>query len=246
MNTTGLTAMDYRLTDEFLDPPGKPIRDTETLVRLPLGMCCFAPIVDAPNVTPLPALRSRYLTFGSLQSLPKLNGRLFDLWCKVLKALPKSRLLMFRDSLTATAREHIRRQFTERGIGPEQLDLRKGSNLPGYLRVYEEIDVSLDTFPCTGGVSTCESLLMGVPVVTLSGVRPASRNSAALLTRAGLPDWVAQTPEEYVALAKRTASNLDQLAQLRAQLREHVTATLCDARQFTRALEEAYRGMWRR
>jgi protein O-GlcNAc transferase len=246
LNTTGLTAMDYRLTDEILDPTGEPNRDTEELVRLAHGMCCFAPPADAPRVSPLPSLRSGHLTFGSLQSLVKLNGRLFDLWSQVLKSLPTSRLLLFRDSLTGAAQEHIRRQFTDRGIGPEQLDLRQGTNLPGYLRVYDEIDLGLDTFPCTGGVSTCESLWMGVPVITLCGIRPASRNSAALLIRAGLADWVAQTPEDYVALAVRTAGNLDQLSHLRAQLRDRVKTPLCNAQQFTQVLEEAYRDMWRR
>jgi len=246
MNTTGLTTIDYRLTDEVLDPPGQPVRDTEELFRLPGGMCCFAPPEDAPAVTPLPALRRGHLTFGSLHGLLKLNAQVLDLWSQVLQAVPDSRLLMFHDTVVGPAQKRIRRQFVDRGIAGERLDLRQGSRAPGYLGVYEEIDVSLDTFPWTGGVTTCESLWMGVPVLSLCGVRPAGRNSAALLARVGLTDCVAQTPEQYVALALRLRDDLDRLAALRTTLRDRMGATLCDSRRFTRQLEVAYRTMWRR
>jgi len=246
LNTTGLSSVDYRLTDDVLDPPGEPVRDTEELVRLPGGMCCFARPVDAPEVAPLPASRRGYLTFGSLSSLFKFNAKVFDLWSEVLKALPSARLLMYRDTLTSTAQANVRRQFSERGIAVERLDLRHGPCTAGYLGIYGEIDISLDTFPCTGGVTTCESLWMGVPVLSLCGVRPVARNTAAHLTHVGLTDWVAQTPEQYVDLAVRVEKELDQLAQLRAGLRDRMVATLCDARRFTRVLEEAYRSMWRR
>jgi len=245
MNTTGLTSVDYRLTDDVLDPPA-PVRDTEELVRLPGGMCCFAPPSDAPAVAPLPALERRHLTFGSLSSLSKFNGRVFDLWSQVLESVPVSRLLMFHHTLTGTASEHIRRQFTDRGIANERLDLRQGSYGPGYLGVYGEIDVSLDTFPYSGGVTTCESLWMGVPVLSLCGVTRASRNSAAILARVGLNDWVVGTPEQYVALAARLANELDRLAQLRSQLRDRMEPSLCDARRLTRELEKAYRTIWHR
>jgi protein O-GlcNAc transferase len=238
--------VDYRITDEYLDPDSPVVRDTEELLRLPGGMCCFVAPVDAPGVVVLPALRQGHLTFGSLASLFKLNARVFDLWARVLLAVPTARLLLFRDTLTIAAQEEIRWQFAQRGIAAGRLDLRHGHSKAGYLGIYGLIDVSLDTFPCSGGVTTCEALWMGVPVLTLSGVRPASRNSAALLTRAGLADWVAQTPEQYVAVAVSAANNLDRLANLRTRLRDRVTETLCDAPRFTRALEDAYRNMWRR
>jgi protein O-GlcNAc transferase len=246
MNTTGLETVDYRLTDDVLDPPDQPRRDTEELLRLPLGMCCFAAPADAPDVAPLPALERGHLTFGSLHNLFKINGQVFDLWSKVLQALPTSRLIMFRDTMTATAQEHIRRQFTERGIATDRLELRLGFSKPGYLGVFNEIDVSLDAFPCTGGVTTCESLWMGVPVLSLCGVRPASRNSAAILTRMGLTDWVAYTPEQYLSLAVDQTKDLDQLAVLRGQLRERARERLCDAARFTPLLEGALRAVWRR
>ena len=179
MNTTGLKSIDYRLTDDILDPRDQPIRDTEELVRLPMGMCCFAPPSDAPEITPLPFLRNGHLIFGSLHSLFKLNAGVFDLWSTLLNALPSAHLLMVRDTLTSTAKKRIEHELATRGIDRGRWDLRRGSHAPGYLRVYEEIDVILDTFPCTGGVTTCEALWMGVPVLGLRGARPAGRNSAA-------------------------------------------------------------------
>jgi protein O-GlcNAc transferase len=246
MNTTGLKTVDYRLSDNVLDPPGQPVRDSEEVVRLPGGFCCFAPPVDAPPVGPLPAPRRGHLTFGSLHSLFKLNPKVFDLWCQLLHALPTSRMLMFRDTLTGSAQDYIRGQFGQRGITPERLDLRQGSAAPGYLAVYNEIDVSLDAFPFTGGVTTCESLWMGVPVLSMCGVRPAGRNAAALLASSGLNDWIVNTAEEYIALGVRAGNELDRLAALRAGLRDRMMATICDSRRFTRELEDAYRAMWRR
>jgi protein O-GlcNAc transferase len=246
LNTTGLSTMDYRLTDDVLDPPGQPVRDTEELFRLPGGMCCFARLVDAPEVAPLPALQRGFLTFGSLHSLFKFNGRVFDLWSEVLKALPTSRLVMYRDTLTATARENIRRQFTERGVAVDRLDLRHGACTAGYLGIYSDVDVSLDVFPCTGGVTTCESLWMGVPVLSLCGVRPVARNTAGHLSRVGLNDWIVETPEAFVALAVNLEKDLVRLAQVRAGLRDTMVTSMCDAERFTRILEDAFRTMWRR
>ena len=154
------------------------------------------------------------LTFGSLNNSFKFNDRVYDLWCRVLRALPGACLLMFRDTLKTGVREQLRKEFAERGVGADRLDLREWSGDPGYLRVYDEIDVSLDTFPVTGGVTTCESLWMGVPVLTLCGVRPAGRHSASLMTRVGLADWVAQTPDEFVDRAVRASTALDELAQV--------------------------------
>ena len=126
------------------------------------------------------------------------------------------------------------------------MDLRQGSNAPGYLKIFDEIDVSLDAFPCTGGVTTCESLWMGVPVLSLRGDRPAGRNSAAILTRVGLGDWSVETPDEYLAFAEALPNDLHRMSETRAGLRDRMLTTLCDGKSFTRALEDAYRAMWRR
>ena len=220
LNTTGLDTIDYRLTDDILDPPGFPKRDTEELIRLPGGFSCFRAAGRAPAVVPPPALQRGYLTFGSLNTLFKHNSQVFDLWSQILKALPTARLLMFRDTLTATPRAYVLQQFAQRGIASQRLDLRQMTDDPAYLGIYREIDVTLDVFPCTGGVTTCESLWMGVPVVSLCGTRPAGRHSASLLSRVGLADWAVATPDEYLQLAVRQASELDRLGRLRETLRE--------------------------
>ena len=126
------------------------------------------------------------------------------------------------------------------------MDLRLGRSTSGYLGIYEEIDVGLDAFPCTGGVTTCESLWMGVPVLSLCGVRPATRNSAGILARVGIRDWAVQTPDEYISFAIGLPAKLEQLAQVRSELREQCAEGLCDGVRFTRGLEDAYRAMWRR
>jgi predicted O-linked N-acetylglucosamine transferase (SPINDLY family) len=246
LNTTGLTSVDFRITDNVLNPPSQPRRDTEELERLPNGMCCFAPPEDAPAVEPLPALKAGCVTFGSLHSLFKINVKVIDLWSAVLSAVPGSRMLMFHHSIKGSSAARVRKEFVARGIDNKRLDLRKGSNEPGYLAVLGEIDICLDTFPVTGGVTTCESLWMGVPVLTLCGVRPVARNSASMLTRVGLSDWIAHSREEYCDLAARFASDTANLSALRAELRERMDKSICDARRFTRQLEETYRTWWRR
>ena len=252
LNTTGLSTTDYRITDDVLDPPSEPVRDTEELMRLPRGFCCFLPRPGSPAVGPLPALQRGHLTFGSLHSLFKLNSTVYDLWSRVLHALPSARLLVFRDTLTGSAVERVQREFTQRGIAAHRLTLQSKLGevelMPhdGHLQVYAEIDVSLDAFPWTGGVTTCESLWMGVPMLSLVGARPAARNSAALLTQVGLNDWACATQDALVARALQLQEQLSQLADLRARLRERMQSTICDAARFTRELEQAYRTMWKR
>jgi predicted O-linked N-acetylglucosamine transferase (SPINDLY family) len=245
-NTTGLKAMDYRLTDAVADPPGEAALSTEQLVRLPAGFSCFAPPESAPEVAPLPALRAGRVTFGSFHNLIKLNARVLDLWCRILRAVPTARLLVFRDSLRGRTEECFRRQFAERGSGPDRVELRHTAGAGrGYLDVYGEVDITLDTFPWGGHTTACESLWMGVPVITLHGNRHAGRMVSSALTQAGLTGLIARTPEEYVALASDWAGDLDRLARLRAGLRSLLhDSALCAGAAFTRALEDAYRALW--
>jgi predicted O-linked N-acetylglucosamine transferase (SPINDLY family) len=245
--TTGLETIDYRLTDAVADPPGEPSCHTEDLWRLPGGFCCWAPPANAPNVSEPPSQPSGYLTFGALHNLAKLNGAVLDLWCAVLRAVPTSRLKLFRHTLQGGAAVRLQEDFDRRGLGG-RVDLQHlvGGG-EGHLAFYEDIDVSLDAFPWSGHTTGCESLWMGVPVLTLCGNRYAGRMVASVLTRLGLAEWVARTPEEYVATAARVAADLDALVPLRAGLRERVRhSPLCDGPAFTRELEDAYRAMWRR
>jgi protein O-GlcNAc transferase len=246
-NTTGLTAVDYRLTDLIADPPGEPVRHTEELVRMPHAFC-YAVLEDAPEITPPPACAAGRVTFGSLHNLAKLNGRVLDLWCAILRTMPSAQLLVFRHTLEGSARDYFHSQLTQRGIGPDRFELRNTIQAgPDYLKVYESVDIALDAFPWNGHTTACEALWMGVPVVTLYGDRYAGRMAASALTALGLAELIARSPKEYVTIAADWAADVDRLGRLRNGLRERMrTSPLCDGAGFTRSLEEAYRRLWRR
>jgi predicted O-linked N-acetylglucosamine transferase (SPINDLY family) len=248
-NTTGLSTVDYLLTDAVADPPGEAAAYTEEPVRLRSGFCCYAPPRQAPEVTALPAQASKYVTFGSLQNLAKLNSAVLDLWCRLLRAIPSARLLIFRSTLTVEAKESLTRQFKARGMPIGRIDLHQKLEPAtlSHLEAYGAVDISLDTFPWSGHTTACESLWMGVPVLTLSGKRHAARLAASVLTSVGLNDWIARTPDQFVEIGVRRATDLDALARLRSGLRRLVqTSPLCDGKTFTRNLEATYRALWRR
>jgi predicted O-linked N-acetylglucosamine transferase (SPINDLY family) len=246
-NTTGVPALDYLLTDAVTDPPDQPTFFTEEAFRLPGGFCCFAPRTDAPAASLLPARRNGFVTFGAPHTLGKLNAAVLDMWAELIKAVPNAHLLIARSTLTGGTLDYFKQQFNRRGIGDDRLELQLLTSGEGeYLGLYTDVDITLDSFPWTGHTTACESLWMGVPVITLRGASHRGRMVASVLTHAGLPEWIAETPEEYVALAARWAANLDELATVRAGLRERLRRSqLCDAVGFTWQLESAYREMWR-
>ena len=155
----------------------------------------------------MPARRLGRITFGSLHRLSKINALVIDLWSQVLRALPSARLLVFRNTLTGKTKEDMRRQFAERGIGSDQLCLQSVMPARGHLAVYGDIDIALDTVPYGGGTTSYECLWMGVPVLTLRGDRCAGRAGASLLTSVGLPELIAESPEQFVALAVKWAGD---------------------------------------
>ena len=248
-NTTGLSAMDYRITDGIADPEGEAEQfNSEALMRLRPPFLCYRAFEHAPPVSPPPALEAERLTFGSFNNLPKLTRRVVGLWARLLRAVPGSRLIIktvqMRDPPTA---DELRRRFTNEGIAPERIHLLKWRVRPaGHLERYALVDVALDPFPYNGTATTCEALWMGVPVVTLRGDRHCARVGASLLASVGLQELVAEDPESYLQIAVGLARDLSRLTELRFGLRERMRASpLCDVAGFTRALEEAYRRMWR-
>jgi protein O-GlcNAc transferase len=246
-NTTGLGTVDYLLTDAVCDPPGEPTPYPEDPVRLPGGFCCYLPPGDAPQVAPLPAFSAGHVTFGSLQNLAKLNMEVIALWCRLLRAVPTARLLIFRSTLSEEAKRSLRGQFRLRGIDDERIELARTTSAGSgsHLDVYGAVDVSLDTVPWNGHTTTCESLWMGVPMITLYGTRHAGRMAASVLTRLDMGDLIARTPEEFIEIGARLAANIEGLSKLRAELRERMrSSALCDGATFTRTLEDAYRRLW--
>lgn len=247
-NTTGLEGIDYVLTDAIADPPDAPHYFVEQPLRLPGGFCCLLPRDHAPPVLPLPALRRAGVTFGSLHNQAKLNPRVLDLWAELLRQVTDSRLLLARHTFYDEARAELLDHFTARGVPPDRIEVRQLPSGGGnFWEVYQEVDISLDPFPWTGHTTACESLWMGVPVITLRGTTHAGRMVASVLTHAGLPEWVASSPEEYIRLAQQWAQRIPELDQLREGMRERLRAsTLCNAIGFTRQVEAAYRDVWQR
>ncbi|HUA52458.1 MAG TPA: tetratricopeptide repeat protein [Candidatus Sulfotelmatobacter sp.] len=246
-NTTGVSAIDYVLMDEATVPEGAERWFTETVVRLPEGRFCYAPPDYAPAVAPLPARARGFVTFGSFNNMSKVTPAVIELWAAVLRAVPDARLMLKWQNLADEAeRGRLHRAFGAHGIAPERLELRGRTPHAEMLAEYGAVDIGIDPFPFCGGLTSCEALWMGVPIVTLPGVRPVSRQTLGFLTQLGLRELAASSPERYVALAAELAGDLDRLADLRATLRSRMTASpLCDGARFTRGLEAAYRAMWR-
>lgn len=247
-NTTGLSAMDYRLTDGFADPPGMTEQfHSEKLVRLPECFSCYQPPRDAPDVARLPALKNGYVNFGSFNNLAKINREVMTVWAKILQAVPDSRLILKNAGLGGkTAQKIVRKTFTEFGVAPERLELLgRDQSEKDHLQRYESIDIGLDPFPYNGATTTCEALWMGVPVVVLAGKTHAGRVGVSQLNNLGLTDLIGHTTDEYIAISTQLTRNLDHLSQLRAELRSRMaTSSLTNGQRFIRNLEQTYRQMW--
>ena len=247
-DTTGMPAIDFRITDNVADPPGAERFNVERLVRLPGCHLCFQPSDEAPAVGPLPMRRTGRVTFGSFNMLAKMNPALLARWARILAAVPESRLILkaapFKDEHT---RAHFHAIFRENAIAPERVELHR--HLPkaaGHFTLYNEIDIALDTDPYNGVTTTCEALWMGVPVVTRRGQIHVSRIAASLLSAIGMTETIAEDEDAYVARAVALAADPDKLETIRQSLRGRMAASsLVDARAFTRKLEAGYRAMWR-
>jgi protein O-GlcNAc transferase len=249
-NTTGLEAMDYRLTEAVSDPPGQTERwHSEELIRLPGPFSCYGPPPESPPVGPLPALAAGQVTFGCFNNLAKLTPPAIDLWAQILREISGARLLLksrgLADLETAAG---VRAEFARRGIEPGRLELNgQELSVARHLDLYNRVDLALDTFPYNGTTTTCEALWMGVPVITLAGATHVSRVGASLLTHLSAPDWIADSPAAYLARCRDLVGDLPRLAEIRTGLRERMRAgPLCDAGTFTRGFEAALRGLWRR
>lgn len=245
--TTGLPVMDAVLLDDWHAPPGMEAQFSEAIVRLPGGRFCYTPVPFAPAVAEPPCLTRGAVTFGCFNNTAKLNGAVYALWARLLQAVPGSRLVLkwrtFQDDGLCAA---VRRSFASLGIAAERLELRPASFHADLLKEYADIDIALDPFPFSGGLTSCEALWMGVPVVTWPQSRVVGRQTYAFLSAIGLADLAATDADGYVAIAAALASDPDRLRQLRHGLRPRMTASpLCDVVGFTRRLEAAYQQLFR-
>ncbi len=245
--TTGLPQIDYRLTDDIVDPPETQLYALERLVFIPDGYIGYRPPKFAPPVGALPARSRPGVTFGSFNNSLKLNAGVISLWAEVMRHTPGSRLLLkCAAGGDADWIGHLHRSFGGLGIDPARIEVCGWKSPEEHLRLYGQVDIGLDPYPFNGWLSTLEALWMGVPVVTLALEVAMSRGGATILTRLGMDALVTASPEAYVATATRLAANLDVLARIRSGLRARMLASpLCDSRRYARQVEAAYRQMWR-
>ncbi|MFC1675603.1 FkbM family methyltransferase [Planctomycetota bacterium] len=247
-DTTGMSQIDYRLTDEIADPHGSEKFYTEKLFHLPDGFLCYGPGNMMPPVTPLSALERGYITFGSFNNSTKINPFVIELWSRVLKATPDSKLLLkFKSGQDDEVRQMFVERFDKFGISPDRIVTSGWLRPPAHLELYNHVDIALDTFPYNGTTTTCQALLMGVPVISLVGDHHMSRVGLSILTSVGLEFFAASTAEQYVAKATALAAKPDALVKIRASMRDRMgPSTLCNRPLFVKNIEQAYRKMWHR
>ncbi len=242
--TTGLRAMDFHVTDAVTDPPGEsePFY-VERLLRLPDLGWVYAPPPEAPPPNPLPAARARVFTFGCLNHPGKLSDPCVEAWSAILKAVPKSRLVLLAGQSVASV-DALAGRFTQRGIASDRLEMVYRLSASDYIEAYQPLDMALDPFPYGGAMTTCDALWMGVPVLTVAGRDARGRQGVAILNALGLPEFVADTPEQLISLAATWADQRDSLAELRGTLREMMTQSpITAAASYVKQLEAAYRSV---
>jgi protein O-GlcNAc transferase len=249
-NTTGLSAMDYRMTDEMADPIGKTEAfSTETLIRLPYGAWSYRPYEGAPSVMSAPCLKNGSITYGCFNNYNKVNDSLLDLWAKILLATSGSVLLLKSSSLSSSdpvVLSRIRERMEKAGVHPDRLRfLDHTEDTSSHLACYAMVDIALDTFPYNGTTTTCEALWMGVPVVTLAGESHYSRVGASLLHQLEFDNWIANAPEEYAKIAVEKALDHQAIQQTREGMRDRMrNSRLLEGYEFARDVEVAYQDMW--
>ena len=240
--TTGLDAMDYRITDQFLEgTAGSEEEFVEKPLFIPSYWCYKPPIWNIESAPP-PSIKNGYVTFGCLNSFKKVSPIIRDIWLELLGALPNSRLMIH-----AGEGSH-RGKFLDAcaaKVDPGRIEFIGPQPMSDYLRQYSKIDIALDTFPYTGGTTTCDALWMGVPVVSLAGELAVSRMGVSILSTIGMPELIAHSADEYIRIASNLAGSAARLAKHHAGLRDAMKSSpLMDAKKFARGMETAYRKAW--
>jgi protein O-GlcNAc transferase len=246
LSTSGLTRIDYRITDNYADPPGIAERfHTERLLRLPHSQWCYRAVLQAEPAAAPPCAANGFVTFGAFNQSAKISPSARRLWAEVLKRVPGARLLVVGIP-PGPATQMVLDDFARHGVAPGRVRVEPRLTLEDYFRTIGSVDIALDPTPYSGGTTTCDTLWMGTPVLALPGTRSVSRSAASLLAVLGLHDWIAATPEDYVARAVALASDPAALAKLRGSLRARMQASpLMDEAGFAREMEALYRRMWR-
>ena len=238
--STGLPAIDYRLTDSLLEDPNNDPWGCEKPLPLDGAFWCYDPLSAEP-VTPLPALATGRITFGCLNQFCKVNPRTLAVWGEVLRRVPNSRLM-----LLSPEGAHRQEALATLGVDPQRVEFVLFRPRAEYLKLYRQIDIALDTFPYNGHTTSLDALWMGVPVVTRAGQTPVSRAGIDQLTRLGLQELAVRDDQQFIDIAAQLAGDLPGLAALRAGLRDRMEkSVLMDAPRFAREIETLYRNAWK-
>ncbi|MGR2737469.1 FkbM family methyltransferase [Billgrantia sp. Q4P2] len=246
VNTMAVESIDYLLSDSIETPEGVDDQYTEKLIRLPDDYICYTPCPYAPPTTSPPALKNGYITLGCLNNPAKISAELLAEWAKLMHELPQSRILLRGAQYESESFcQKIHGIFTGFGIDATRVILEGPTKHEEFLKTYQRIDIALDTWPYSGGLTTCEALLMGVPVVTLPGPTFAGRHSATHLTNAGLQELVVNNWDEYRQRVLELAKDMPNLAVIRAGLRTILHySPVCDAPRFANHFNKALRAIW--
>jgi protein O-GlcNAc transferase len=243
-STTGLSAMDYRLSDTHVDPPDvEPSDYSERTLRLPRTHLYYQPLNETPDVASLPALAGETITFGCMNKFPKSSSAALDLWARILRESPKSRLILH--ALPGQYLEEVRAHFEQNGVSSQRVEFVGRQNWAQYIQTFSRIDIALDPFPYNGGITSCDAMWMGAPVITLAGRTAVGRVGRSILSNMGLPDLIANSPDEYVRMAIYLSNNINRLSTLRAELRSRLqNSPLHDAKGLMNDIEHALRQAW--
>lgn len=241
--TTGLKMVDYVLFDPYVAPKGTLAR--ETIVHLPRAFIVYRPSEETAEIAEPPCLKNGYFTFGYSGRAERLNHRTFRVWGEILRQIPSARLILdFAPFADPPTQEHYRQFMTQQGVDISRVVMRKSANI---FEGLNDIDILLDSFPHNGGTMLIDALWMGVPALTLASRPPVGRIGASMMINLGLPEWVAESEDEYISKACAFSANPQALAGLRLGMRERMrNSPLMDGAGFARAVEAAYREMWKR
>jgi protein O-GlcNAc transferase len=240
LNSTGLTRIDYRIADVNTSPHGLYENlSTEKLLRLPHCQWCYQPDDNSPEVNPLPAKQRGYITFGAIHNLAKVTSEMVEIWSQILKRVDQSKLMMI--IWGEKAKTHIKELFARNNISEQQLIIVDPVPYSEYLQIYHQFDIALDSYPYSGGTTSCESLWMGVPYISLPGTSPMSRGGSSILSTLKLTQLIAKDTNNYIDIASNLARDVNYLEQLRTELRNNMMQSpLMDALAYTSALENLY------
>jgi protein O-GlcNAc transferase len=243
--TTGLETMDYRMSDPYLDEEGADGGGySEKTALLSRSYWCYVPLGQVPDVSPLPALSNGYVTLGCLNKFAKISEAVLDAWIDIMMAVSDSRLLL--NAPAGARRESILDRFEKAGVRASRVSFVPLQVWDDYIRTWQEIDIALDPFPFNGGITSCDALWMGVPIVTLRGHTAVGRGGCTVLSNIGMPEMIAETTEAYVDKVSSLTLDLRNLASLRSNLRDRMKqSALCDAKGHVTDMEAVYRRIWR-